>query len=426
MRRAWSILMAACGSDLAPVAEVAIVEPPALLEPSSVELDSEPAAPATPTYHRDVAPILTTRCAGCHVEGGVGPFPLATFEAAAAMSEAIAGATATRAMPPWAADASGACSTFVDPRWLRRYEIETLANWHATGAPLGDPAEAVAALPPSPPPFAPAVTLASQTAYVVRPGPDEYRCFPVDPALAQGTFITALALQLDRADVVHHMQLFAADGALGEQTIDRRDGQDPGPGYACDSEGVGAGLRYIGVWAGGDLVRRWPDDTGIEIKAGHRLVVQFHYHNHGSEPVADQSAIQLELADRVERVGRITSNQITGFALAAGQTSTITQMSPLAVSAPEQIRGARIHMHGYGASARMELVRDGASTCVLDLPRWDVGWQLFYRFADPISVLPGDQLRIRCTYDTATSIGPVNYGAGTEDEMCIGYTFLTP
>jgi hypothetical protein len=418
----WLVLVVACGTDRAPIAEVPVDEPPATQEPI---IDLEPGS-AKPTYYRDVAPILTTRCAGCHVAGGVGPFPLTTYEDAAAMSEAIAAATTTRAMPPWAADASGACGTFVESRWLRRYEIETLANWHATGAPLGDPAEAIATEPPAPTPFTPATTLASQTAYVVRPGPDEYRCFPVDPALAQNQFITAFALQLDRADVVHHMQLFAADGTLGERTIDQRDAADPGPGYACDNEGVGPGLRYIGVWAGGDLVRRWPDDTGIEIKAGHRLVVQFHYHNHGSEPVADRSAVQLELATSVERAGRIASNQITGFQLAAGQATTLTQTSPLAVSAPAQIRGARIHMHGYGTSARMELVREGETRCVLDLPRWDVGWQLFYRFADPIDVVPGDQIKIRCTYDTTSSLGPVNYGVGTEDEMCIGYTFLTP
>lgn len=174
MRLAWLFVIAACGSDLAPVAEEAVVEPPP--PPFDPIVDLEPVT-AKPTYYRDVAPILTTRCGGCHVDGGVGPFPLATYEDAAPMSEAIAAATATRAMPPWAADASGACSTF-EPRWLRRYEIETLANWHATGAPLGDPADAVVVEPPAPPPFTPAVTLASQTVYVVRPGPDEYRCFP--------------------------------------------------------------------------------------------------------------------------------------------------------------------------------------------------------------------------------------------------------
>lgn len=420
--RAWLVVVAACGMDRAPVEPEAIPDL-GVLEP--VEVDFDP-PPPRPTYYRDVAPILTKRCAGCHVDGGVAPFTLASFADAAAMSEAIVAATSSRAMPPWAADASGACNSFVEPRWLTSYELGTLANWHATGAPLGDPLDAVITEPTAPAPFTPAVSLAAAEPYVVRPGPDEYRCFAVDPGLVEDRYITALSLGLDRADVVHHMQLFAADGPLGENTIDRRTADDDEPGYACDSDGVGSGLRYIGVWAGGDLVRRWPDDTGIEVRAGHRLVVQFHYHNHGSEPVADRSAVELELAASVGHAGRITSNQITDFALAAGDTTVLSQTTPLSIYNPEYIRGARIHMHGYGASAKLELIRDGAATCLLDLPRWDVGWQLFYRFATPIAAQPGDQIRIRCSYDTSSAIGPVNFGTGTEDEMCIGYTFLTP
>lgn len=412
-------LAIACGSDRAPIDEPVdpIVVPPIVVEP---------VPPLKPTYYRDVAPILATRCAGCHVDGGVGPFALMTYDDAIAMSESIAVATTSRAMPPWGADASGACSTFVDPRWLSSLEIQTLAAWHAQGAPAGDPADLVEVQPPPPLPFDPAITLASSEAYVVRPGPDEYRCFVVDPGLDRDRYITALAVELERADVVHHMQLFAADSATGESSITQRDAAAPGPGYPCDNEGVGAGLRYIGVWAGGDLVRRWPDDTGIQIKAGHRLVVQFHYHNHGGEPVTDRSAVQLELADTVERAGRIAGTQATGFELPQGMTSSITATQPLQLTAPSQIRGARIHMHGYGASARLELIRNGQPTCVLDVPRWDVGWQLFYRFADPIRVEPGDQLRVRCTYDTSSSLGPVTWGTGTEDEMCIAYTFVTP
>lgn len=330
-------------------------------------------------------------------------------------------------MPPWPADASGACNTFVAPRWLSDPEISTLARWHADGAPLGDPDDAQHVVMPASPAFAPAVELASDVAYTVRPGPDEYRCFVVDPGLATDRYITALAMRLDRADVVHHMQLFAADGAIGEASITERDTADPGPGYACDDDGVGRGLRYIGVWAGGDTVRRWPDDTGIRVKAGHRLVVQLHYHNHGGEPVLDRSGVALELAQTIEHVGRIAGTQVVSFDLAAGQPAVeISTEAPLPVSGPEWIRGARIHMHGLGTSARMELIRGGGTACVLDIPRWNVGWQLFYRFAEPIAVEAGDLLRIRCTYDTQAQSAPVSWGSGTDDEMCIAYTLLTP
>ncbi len=408
--------LAACGDNAG--------VPDPMVVPDAAEPVVEP--PLEPTYRRDVAPLLASRCAGCHVDGGVAPFPLTSYDEASALSEAIAAATTERVMPPWPADASGACGTFVEPRWLADAEIATLARWHETGAPIGDAMDFSLVSIPPPTPFTPAVEVASDVGYRVMPGPDEYRCFVVDPGLPADRFITAIGMRLDRADVVHHMQLYAAFGNTAEQSISQRDAADPEPGYPCDDEGVGTALRYVGVWAGGDTIRRWPDGTGIKIAGGHRLVVQLHYHNHGSEPVLDRSGVALELAETVAHEGRIASTQVTSFELPPQQeTVTISTQAPLPVAAAEKIRGARIHMHGLGTSARMELVRDGSKTCVLDIPRWDVGWQLFYRFAEPLEVSNGDQIRIRCSYDTRSKVDPVEWGAGTDDEMCIAYTFLT-
>lgn len=414
----WLIAIAGCGDNgIPPAVDVSMPDALAPEEPPVV----------APTWFRDVAPILAHRCAGCHDEGGVAPFKLTSYDDASTRSQQIATATTARVMPPWPADASGACNTFVDARWLDAAEIATLARWDADGAPLGDPADAQATVIAVPPPFTPAVELASDEGYVVRPGPDEYRCFVIDPGLAADRYITALAMRLDRADVVHHMQLYAADGRRGEESIAERDAADPDPGYSCDDEGVGLGLRYVGVWAGGDTVRRWPDDTGILIKGGHRLVVQLHYHNHGSEPVLDRSGVALELAETIAHVGRISSTQVASFDLPPGQSAvTITTEAALPVTGSELIRGARLHMHGLGTSARIELVHGGETSCVLDIPRWNVGWQLFYRFAEPLAVEAGDLLRVRCTYDTQAQSTPVSWGTGTEDEMCIGYTFVTP
>lgn len=414
------LLLAACGDDRLS-GERDPMAPPAGEPPGA-----DAGAVLEPTYLRDIAPILTERCGSCHVEGGVAPFSLATYDDAHANAAAIAAVTAERIMPPWPADASGACGTFVEPRWLSDRELALLAAWEVAGAPLGDPEDTSLVRRPVVEPFSPTVELAPAIGYVVRPGPDEYRCFVLDPALPEDRYITALAMRLDRADVVHHMQLFAADGALGERTIDEREALDPEPGYACDRE-VGGGLRYVGVWAGGDAIRRWPDGTGIRLAASHRLVLQLHYHNHGSVPVLDRTGIALELAADVTSVGRITSAQAISFALPPGQAAvSVAAELPLPVTGTEQIRGARIHMHGLGTAARLEVVRAGHPTCVLEIPRWQVGWQLFYRFAEPLAVAAGDQVRIRCTYDTRTRSEITRWGNGTDDEMCIGYTFLAP
>jgi hypothetical protein len=82
-------------------------------------------------------------------------------------------------------------------------------------------------------------------------------------------------------------------------------------------------------------------------------------------------------------------------------------------------------MHTLGTHARLDVIRGGEPTCVLDIPRWDFNWQLFYRFEQPIAFEDGDVLRVSCSYNTETQDAPVTWGIETTDEMCIGYLFET-
>ena len=392
-----------------------------VLPPAS---DGAPSAP--PTYYKDVAPLLGRHCVGCHRSDGAAPFSLATLAEATDTSDAIAAQTASRQMPPWPADASGTCNTFVGQRWLSEVEIATLSAWAAAGAPAGDPGDARPVVVPPPPALTPSVELGSPAPYTVAPGlaRDEYRCFVVDPALVDDRFITALAVRIDRAEVVHHMQLFAADSDAAEADITMRDAQDVAPGYACDSEGIGSGLRYIGVWASGDTVKRWPDGTGIRVAAARKLVVQFHYHNHTSAPIADRSTVALELADAVASPASFAGLGVRDLALPPG-------LSNVEVSGAEPLRddgtvhAARIHMHQLGAHARLELLRGNETFCLLDIPRWDFDWQLFYTFARPFEVHEFDLLKVTCGYDTTSRSEIVTWGESTDDEMCIGYVYTT-
>ncbi|MGE3542467.1 MAG: hypothetical protein AB7L28_00965 [Kofleriaceae bacterium] len=421
--------MAAVGSilggvRLAALGVIATIASGACQSPPS----SPDAALADPvTYHETVAPLLARHCSGCHREGGVAPFPLTTYDDASELADQIARVTSLRIMPPWPSDSSGACGTFIGQRWLSETEIEQLGAWAAAGAPAGDPKTASPV--PAPPPMTPfngTLSLGSDTAYVVRPGPDEYRCFVVDPGLAADHYITAMAAELDRAEVVHHFQLFVVEDEAAELEVDARVAADPEPGYGCDNEGVGDGLRWIGAWAPGDTVRRWTTGTGVQVPAGRRLVVQLHYHNHTGEPVLDHTRLGLELAASVDKVGDFLSDANRALRLPPGRDRVeVTGVHPVTLDAPIWARGARIHMHNLGVEGRLELVRDDKATCLLSIPRWDFNWQLFYLFEQPIEILPGDQIRLRCTYDTRSVSEPVIWGISTDDEMCIGYTYVT-
>ena len=62
-----------------------------------------------PTYHRDVAPILQRSCMGCHSAGNIGPFEMATYEAAKPYASLMAQETEHRTMPPWGAQTTDEC-----------------------------------------------------------------------------------------------------------------------------------------------------------------------------------------------------------------------------------------------------------------------------------------------------------------------------
>ncbi|MEJ7637624.1 MAG: peroxiredoxin, partial [Singulisphaera sp.] len=92
-------------------------------------------ATTTPTYFKDVAPILQRNCQECHRKGHVGPFALETFEQARKRADDIAGVVEDRRMPPWK-PTPGVGPKFKHDRSLPAAEIATLTAW-AEGGPRG-------------------------------------------------------------------------------------------------------------------------------------------------------------------------------------------------------------------------------------------------------------------------------------------------
>ena len=101
------------------------------------------------TWHQDVAPLVNESCVGCHVDGGIAPFSLTTYEAAAPFAGMMADATELGVMPPFLAQDTEECQVnhpWVDDLRLTAEEQLMLRRWADQGAPEGDP-ETAAALP---------------------------------------------------------------------------------------------------------------------------------------------------------------------------------------------------------------------------------------------------------------------------------------
>src|SRR5262245_31471566 len=62
------------------------------------------------TWHQDVAPIMAQHCMGCHQPGGIGPFDMTTYDAAAENATRMLAAIETGVMPPFDARESPDCT----------------------------------------------------------------------------------------------------------------------------------------------------------------------------------------------------------------------------------------------------------------------------------------------------------------------------
>ena len=110
---------------------------------------AQPAAAAQEvTFARDIAPILQRSCQQCHRPDSVAPMSLLTYEETRPWARAIKARTALRskrgAMPPWFLEKDIGIQHYKNDPSLSEEEIEKIAAWADSGAPLGNSAD----LPP--------------------------------------------------------------------------------------------------------------------------------------------------------------------------------------------------------------------------------------------------------------------------------------
>ena len=148
----------------------------------------------TPTYTKDVAAILQSKCQNCHRRHQVGPFALETYEQARKRAHDIAAVTEERSMPPWKPTA-GVGPKLKHDQSLTHAEIAILTAWADAGAPQGDLKD----LPP-PPRFAegwklgpPDLILEPGEGFPIpASGPDIYRCLVLPTNLTRDSYLEAV------------------------------------------------------------------------------------------------------------------------------------------------------------------------------------------------------------------------------------------
>src|SRR5262249_9903276 len=172
----------------------------------------------SPTFNRDVAPLVFKNCAACHRPGEVAPFSLLTYADVKKRAGLIKKATASRFMPPW--KPLPGHGEFRAARRLRAEQLALLARWGDGGTVEGDPQDR----PPAPT-FPAGWQLGQPDVLVTLPkastvpaeGADVYRNFAIPFRVPAGKYLRAVEFRPSNRKVVHHALLgFDTIGTGGE------------------------------------------------------------------------------------------------------------------------------------------------------------------------------------------------------------------
>jgi hypothetical protein len=406
-------------------------------------------SPLRPTYYQDVKPIFEGRCTGCHVAGGIAPFALTSYETARRNRKAIAGAVASRTMPPWHAEA-GHRRYLYDPS-LTTDQIAVITRWATLGGPRGNPARPAPTIPSVAPRLSRVdVRTAMRRSYTPRrsAGGDDYRCFVLPWKPGRQTHVTGFNVRPGRRQQVHHIILFLAAPSKA-RTVEAWEAQDARPGYGCygGPSATGRtelGFQFLAGWVPGSFGTDFARGTGIRLAAGSRLVLQVHYNLDGTAAKPDRSVVELKLNESVEKravyaplvdAGWILSPQ--RFTIPARRKGVVHSFSAdprnlfsLFAGDMDFSRGFVIHsvlhhMHRLGTRGRVTLEHgSGGREVLLGVRRWDFNWQREYHFAEPERFEPGDRLSLRCEHANPTRRART-WGENSSDEMCIAFLYVS-
>jgi mono/diheme cytochrome c family protein len=383
---------------------------------------STPALAATPTFTKDVAPILYKNCVECHRPDAMAPMSLLTYDDARPWARAVKQKVVKREMPPWGADP--AIGKFSNDVSLKPAEIETIAAWVDAGAPQGSPADLPAA-----PKFESGWSIGKpdlifkmqQPIAVPADGTVPYTYVTIPTNLKEDIWIRGVELKPTDRRVVHHIISNLVEGN-GKPA-------DPTPKLTRDPsrKEIGAGL---GGLVPGRLYGLYEDGVARKIPAGADIVLQMHYTTIG-QPVVDQTEIGVVLAKeppaklRAEGGGAIPNMT---FAIPPNDPN-YEVVGRQKFDRDTYLSSMYPHMHVRGKDAQYSIVYpDGREEVVLRVPKYDFNWQLSYKLAEPKFIPKGSTLKVTMHYDNSTGnrFNPdpnatVRWGDQTWEEMMLGY-----
>ena len=396
-----------------------------------VVLSQTTRTPTTPTFYRDVLPVLQDHCQVCHRAAGIAPMAFQTYEETRHYSQAIRAATQNHAMPPWFAEKG--IGRFSNDSSLTDSQIAMLAAWARANTPAGNPADA----PPSRQ-WDDRWTISTPDLEVKMPQPVaipadgeiDYTYEIVPTHFAEARWVQSSEILPGLPENVHHAVVYVRppdSSWLRHAPVGKpftapmlTTPEDQHDAMWTDSD-------ILLVYAPGSTPDNWPAGMAKYIPAGSDLVFQMHYTTNGKAG-QDACRIGMIFAKQPPRQ-RVLTLQLTNdhFVIPPGAPDyrveargTLPNDAVLLSFFP--------HMHLRGKSFEYNIIRPGHSIEPLLRVHYHFHWQMSYRLATPLPLKAGTLLQAVGRFDNSRNNphnpdpdAEVRWGEQASDEMMVGF-----
>ena len=367
---------------------------------------TEAAAANTPTFYKDVLPILQKNCQACHRPGEIAPMALLTYEQTRPWARAIKVAIASKKMPPWFADP--AYGHFENERRLMPREIETISAWVDADAPAGNAADA-------PPPLTfengwnikPDIVVEMPKPFAIpAAGTINYKYVLVKGNITEDMWVTAAEMRPGNTKVLHHGKVWVRPPGSSWMT-------NAVPGEAYERETQRSVMGDNAIEEGNDILGKFNPGLGAQrfdmdgaakfIPKGSDFVFELHYTTSG-EPTADASRLGLVLAKAAPgtRYYFHAGPTAMNLAIPAGEGNAEV-VSEITFGEDARLVYAQPHMHLRGKDFELRVVSPGKDPQTVLKGNWNFDWQMGYQYAEPIALAKGSKLQLISHFDNSTA-----------------------
>jgi hypothetical protein len=384
------------------------------------------AAPAAPTFQKDILPIFQKHCQQCHHPGGIAPMPFVSYRETRPWAKAIEQAVLTKKMPPWFADP--AYGSFSNNPSLSKEEIETVTDWVRSGA-----SEGALTAAPVPIPWTSTWTIGKPDAVFSMPRPFalpksgeiDYQWVIVPTHFTEDRWVDRVEVLPGNRAAVHHAVVYIREP--GSTWLKDR---PPGALFTLSSDDPGSFTTsdILFTYTPGAVVDQWPSGMAKLVKAGSDLVFQMHY-TAVSAGGADQSSIGLIFSQHSPSK-RVLTLQLNNdrFVIPPGAPNVqVGAWGTLPNDALLLSLYPHMHLRGKGFEYRV-VDSEGKSSTLLKIDNYDFHWQLTYRLKDPLPLRAGTRIECTGVFDNsrANPRNPdpgeaVRFGFQSTQEMMIGF-----